>query len=232
MGIFIWYNPEIPLSIVNMLYRLDGSERTNFYSESEKDRIFPVGKELENLWKTIRDEGYVLYESLSDKSVNYLNNYNINIGKEDKNNWTTIPLRLFGSDSYDHKNICPTISDIIRKHPEIKSCLFSIMEPGKEIKPHYGPYDGLLRYQLALDIPSSGKCYLHVNNEKYYWIEGKSVMFDETNLHGAVNDTPYRRMVLLIDIERPYSFVPFQWLNKIIIWGMGSLSATKEAIKV
>jgi beta-hydroxylase len=109
------------------------------------------------------------------------------------------------------------------------------MDAGKEIMPHHGPYDGLLRYQLALDIPDQGnelgECYLHVGGERYYWTEGKGIMFDEANLHGAVNTTAKSRMVLLIDLERPYQWSPFRWLNKGIIWSMGALPATHAAIQ-
>ncbi|CAH6420822.1 Aspartyl/asparaginyl beta-hydroxylase [uncultured virus] len=322
--IWVWYNPESILIPLNLLYLIDSSPRTTFYTEEEKNSIFPTGKILEANWKEIRGDGYELYESLPNKNINYLDNYNINLGAETKRQWTTIPLRLFGHDFSKYMDKCPFISNIIRSHPEIKSCLFSIMEPGKIIQPHVGPYDGLLRYQLALDIPilksqscnptlsdskeyqscnptlsnskeyqvcnptlsdskeyqaynptlsdskeyqSSNRapretsflpvegtsfslqpdsnrdlqsqtctqdsieeeCYLHVGGERYYWTEGKGVLFDEANLHGAINTTNKRRMVLLIDIERPYNFWPYRILNTGIIYGMGLLPATKRA---
>lgn len=269
LTLWIWYHPEsvlIPLNIY--LSKTDFVPRTNFYSDEDRDKLFPVGRELEQLWKEIRDEGYSLYESLPDKNINYLNNYNINLGFENKQFWTTIPLRLFGNDAPENMDKCPITSKILQNHPEIKSCLFSVMDPGKIINPHVGPYDGLLRYQLALDIPRTpegvpytsfeevrlqaersptlnesnlttgsgtlndihpGECYLHVGGEKYYWTEGKGLMFDEANIHGAVNTTKNKRMVLLIDLERPYYFLHNRLLNKGILWGLGSLPATKRA---
>lgn len=233
LTIWIWYYPELLLAPLNILYNLDPSPRTNFYTREETEHIFPVSIELESIWKDIRREGYNLYESLPNKDINYLDNYHMNIGNETKRQWTTIPLRLFGRDSVHYMNECPIMSKLLIDHPEIKSCLFSIMEPGKIIEPHIGPYDGLLRYQLALDIPlkeiSSQECYLHVGGEQHEWIEGKGIMFDESNLHGAINTTSAKRMVLLIDLERPYSLLLYRILNKIIIWGMGSLPATKHA---
>lgn len=249
--IWIWYHPETLLTPLNFLYKSDSSYRTNFYTDEQRDIIFPVGLELEAVWQDIKREGYELYETLPNKQVNYLDNYHMNIGDETKTNWTTIPLRLFGTDSYNYINRCPILNNILKSHPEIKSCLFSIMEPGKIIKPHVGPYDGLIRYQLALDIPlisydsisSIGspnvmdsllveECYLHVGGERYEWIEGKGVLFDESNLHGAVNTTKEKRMVLLIDIERPYSLLLYRIINKAIIWGMGSLPATQQALLI
>lgn len=243
--IWIWYNPEYIFNPINFLYKMDTSPRTNFYTENEKNLIFPVGNILESKWREIKDEGYYLYELLPDKTINYLNNYNIDLGEENKKQWTTIPLRLFGRDYFDYINKCPVLGDILLAHREIKSCLFSIMQPGKIIKPHIGPYDGLIRYQLALDIPdidlkSSNislnfpdasipdpqfqHCYLYVDNEKYYWKEGEGILFDESNLHGAVNTTTKMRMVLLIDIERPYNYLFYRIINKIVVNCMGFLS--------
>lgn len=351
--VWIWYHPESMLIPLNLLYNIDPSSRTNFYSESEKYNIFPASAELELVWQDIRSECNFLYESNSN--INYLDNYNINIGNETKLHWTTIPLRLFGHDFPKFMEHCPITSSILHHHPEIKSCIFSIMDPGKIILPHVGPYDGLLRYQLALEIPDirhnlvstpnlrsknhemvpdysfneikssistceiqpnfvstpdllstrdilaplelelsdiphqpfllpitqnhdyndlfpisgdvnidspniryhdkfsdsnegldesiqsliidkdrigvknlpvgENECYLHVGGEKYEWTEGHGVLFDEANLHGAVNTTCHRRVVMLIDIERPYSLPPFRLLNKIVVWGMGVITA-------
>lgn len=244
--IWVWYHPEsftIPIS--SFLHTTDPSIRTNFYTEEECNQIFPGCKELENAWMQIRDEGYNLYNSLAQKDVNYLNNYHINIGQEDKKEWTTLPLRLFKQENLTYMEKCPITSKIIQDHPEILSCIFSVMKPGKIIQPHVGPHDGLLRYQLALDIPTTsldedggdqitqkdaGECYLHVGGEKYYWTNGKGILFDDAKLHGAVNRTSYHRMVLLIDLERPYQYLPHRLLNKAIIWGISSLPATKQAI--
>jgi beta-hydroxylase len=232
MTIWVWYHPEsftIPMS--SFLHTTDPTIRTNFYTDEECEHIFPGGKQLEAAWMQIRDEGYALYHSLEQKDVNYLNNYHINIGEEDKKEWTTLPLRLFKQENSTYMDKCPITSKILGEHPEILSCIFSVMEPGKIIQPHVGPHDGLLRYQLALDIPSNdGKCYLHVGGEKYYWTNGKGILFDDAKLHGAVNETAYRRMVLLIDLERPYQYLPHRLINKAVIWGISSLPATKQAI--
>lgn len=227
-SIWVWYHPESLLIPLNLLYRTDSSLRTNFYTDDERDRIFPVGKELEAHWYDIKNEGNCLYDLIPNKSINVLDNFHVNIGDENKKGWNTITLRLFGYDFYDYMDLCPTLKKILVDHPEIKTCLFSIVDPGKIIEPHVGPYDGILRYQLALDIPK-GECYLHVGGEKYYWKEGQGVLFDENNLHGVVNKTDKSRMVLFIDIERPYHFKLFKYFNKAMLYLMGSLPSSKQA---
>ena len=134
--IWTWYHPESLLIPLNLLYLTDPSPRTNFYTDSERNHIFPAGSELEDIWEDIRSEGYSLYESLPDKNINYLDQYNMNLGAETKRNWTTIPLRLFGRDSPDYMSRCPKLTSFLQSHPEIKCCLFSVMEPGKIIQPH------------------------------------------------------------------------------------------------
>lgn len=226
--VWTWYHPESFLIPLNLLYNTDSSSRTLFYSREELNTIFPAHTLLESQWEAIRDEGQLLYNYLPDKSVNYLNNYHMNLGSETKKQWTTIELRVFGKD-YDYYTAqCPILGEILANHPEIKSCMFSIMEPGKIIEPHVGPYDGLLRYQLPLDIPvvenSTQECYLYVGNEKHQWENGKGILFDEANLHGAVNTTSKNRMVLLIDVNRPYNLSIFRLLNNIMLFLMGLAS--------
>lgn len=232
LTIWAWYYPETALMPINYLERLDSSPRTKFYSLEDRDRIFPAGLELETAWTDIHREGAAIYASTPKQ--NYLDHYNLNLESGTTQNWTTIPLRLFGRDAPEHLDKCPIIAALLQNHPEIKSCLFSIMEPGKIIAPHSGPYDGLLRYQLALEIPhpvtsEGGECYLHVGDEHYEWTEGQGVLFDESQIHGAINTTSQRRIVLLIDIERPYEYTALKWLNKGVISIMGVIPATRQA---
>lgn len=293
MLIWAWWHADsftIPMSA--FLYTTSPGPRPNFYSQSQLEQIFPGSYALEAVWEQIRDEGYRLYQSLEQPEVNYLNNYNFSLGLEDKQHWTTLPLRLFKQENAKYMEQCPVTSEILNHHPEILSCIFSIMQPGKIIQPHIGPYDGILRYQLALDIPPSNQicsnnddhhstlsnecdptfstechisplpptliissndqpslpdsnpsnghptssqsipsneCYLTVGDETYYWINGHGILFDETKLHSAINTTPHPRMVLMVDIERPYRSPLHQLLNKAIIFGIGSLPATKRA---
>ena len=226
----IWYYPKLILNPINSIYRTDRSERKLFYTDAEKREIFPVSLDLENNWLSIRTEGQNLFISLENKNINYLNSYHIDIGDENKQDWTTIPLRLFTYDCPSYMSKCPKLTKILKSHPEIVSCLFSIMQPGKIIKPHRGPYDGLIRYQLALTIPKDQngdvdeRCHLYVGDKVYRWEEGNGVMFDESNIHGAVNNTDQLRMVLLIDLKRPYTSKFLGYLNSLFVPLMGIVS--------
>lgn len=227
------YYPQQLLRPVNYLLTKNLTNSAIF-SQADLLEIFPAHLELQQKWTTIRDEGQKLAQQVQ-ANTNYLNHYHLNLGQENKQNWTTIPLRLFQQDCSVHLQQCPVLAEILAQHLEIKSCLFSIMQPGKVIQPHHGPYAGLLRYQLALDIPATtevNNCFLYVDDQMHHWSNGQGVLFDERHLHGAVNLTEHRRMVLLIDVERPYDSKFLTWLNRLIIKSMGWLPATGRALQI
>jgi aspartyl/asparaginyl beta-hydroxylase (cupin superfamily) len=55
-----------------------------------------------------------------------------------------------------------------------------------------------------------------VNGEKFNWIEGKGLLFDDTYVHSVYNYTNEPRIILFVDIERPLMF-PFNQINKTLI---------------
>ena len=45
----------------------------------------------------------------------------------------------------------------LRQVPNLLGAFFSILDPGKSIPAHDGPYTGYLRYHLALKVPAQGR---------------------------------------------------------------------------
>ena len=210
---------------INKLLRLDSCSRNPIiYDYAE---IYPVSQVLESQWSSIKLEAKNLMSIV--RQDNYLRHFGLDLGDETLDDWNTYPLRLFSADNPRYMELCPVLSSILKSHPEIISCMFSLMKAGKTIEPHVGPYDGLIRYQLALDIPR-GECYLHVDNHIYYWTNGVGIVFDETFVHGAVNNTNADRLVLLIDLPRPYISSWAQTLNSLIIHFSSFLPSTKNAL--
>ena len=84
--------------------------------------------------------------------------------------------------------------------------------------PHEGPWSGVLRMHLGVDIPTDGKgCVLSVLGKEYRWKTGKVVIFDDTYEHFAINLTDNIRVVLFMDYLRPLP-LPLHWLNKFCIY--------------
>ena len=94
------------------------------------------------------------------------------------------------------------------------------MEPGKYLDPHHGPFKGIIRYHLGLLIPppESGECYISVDSLKYSWKEGEVILFDETYLHFVHNDTKYHRIILFLDVKRPFNTFLMNSINDFILW--------------
>ena len=68
--------------------------------------------------------------------------------------------------------------------------MFSILEPGKHLPPHRGPYNGVLRLHLGLIVPEPREQLgIRVENEVYRWREGEAVIFDDAYEHEAWNRT-------------------------------------------
>lgn len=61
-----------------------------------------------------------------------------------------------------------------------------------------------MRYHLGITIPEENgkKPYIVCGGEKYEWIEGKGVIFDDMFIHYVNNPTNKQRIVLYLDIKR------------------------------
>jgi beta-hydroxylase len=131
---------------------------------------------------------------------------------KDIGKWKVFILKWYGPIVEKSKNMCPITCKILEQCPDVHAAMFSILEPGKHIPPHKGPSTACLRYHLGIQIPKDkDNCYIMVNGEKFNWIEGDALVFDDTYKHEVYNNTNERRIVLFIDIERPLNYP----LNKI-----------------
>jgi len=94
----------------------------------------------------------------------------------------------------------------------MRLALFACLNPGKKINNHHDPFAFTLRYSLGLSTPNSDDSGLIVNGDDYKWADGKSILFDETYLHCAYNNSDKPRIILMTDIERPLKLVFLQKL--------------------
>lgn len=59
-------------------------------------------------------------------------------------------------------------------------------------------------------------CRIQVGNNTPYWEEGKSLFFDDSHIHQVWNDTADDRVILFMDIMRPFQF-PMSVINLFLI---------------
>lgn len=78
---------------------------------------------------------------------------------------------------------------------------FSLLRPGARIPPHTGMLNTRLICHLPLLVPPG--CGLGVGGETRAWTEGRTLIFDDSIVHEAWNDSAETRVILLFDIWRP-----------------------------
>jgi beta-hydroxylase len=97
----------------------------------------------------------------------------------------------------------------------VKAAMFAELPPGGKLNMHRDPFAGSLRYHLGLVTPNNDRCFIEVDGQRYSWRDGEGVIFDETFIHWAKNDSDVNRIILFCDIERP---MRFRWAQKINKW--------------
>jgi aspartyl/asparaginyl beta-hydroxylase (cupin superfamily) len=99
--------------------------------------------------------------------------------------------------------------------PGVFQALFSILDPGKSIPAHEGPYRGYLRYHLGLLVPEQDPPQIRIKDQLYTWREGEDMLWDDTWEHEVINHSKGRRVVLIVDIRRPMP-LPLTALNRFV----------------
>lgn len=177
---------------------------------------FPWVKTFEDHWQIIRQE--------LDKILEYRDNlpnfqdispdqYRITSDQR----WKTFFFYAYGVKAEQNCGLCPQTADLLASIPGLKTAFFSILLPQKQIPPHRGPYNGVLRYHLGLLVPqATNQCGIRVGKDIRHWQEGKSLVFDDSFEHEAWNCTDEVRVILFVDVVRPLKF-PVSLLNQLII---------------
>jgi aspartyl/asparaginyl beta-hydroxylase (cupin superfamily) len=109
---------------------------------------------------------------------------------------------------------CPQTTALLDRIPGLFEAFFSILEGGKSIPAHDGPYRGYLRYHLGLLVPEINPPSIRLKDEVYMWKEGESVLFDDSWNHEVYNKCEEDRVILIVDIRRPMP-LPFDAVNRI-----------------
>lgn len=117
--------------------------------------------------------------------------------------WNVFVLEVMGHKPERNRAACPRTCAALAQVPNMIQAFFSILEPGKSVPQHEGPYFGYLRYHLGLVIPKQNPPKLVVNAQDYVWKEGEAVLFDDSWPHAVVNNSAEPRAVLIVDIRRP-----------------------------
>jgi len=115
---------------------------------------------------------------------------------------------------------CPRTTALVRQVPGVFQAFFSILDPGKSIPAHCGPWLGYLRYHIGLRVPASNPPSIRVKDQIHTWEEGRSVVFDDSWEHEVYNKSDGIRVVLIVDFLRPMP-LPLHALNWTLVHTVG-----------
>lgn len=133
--------------------------------------------------------------------------------------WNVFMLKVFGYEPAQSRALCPETCRVLDGVPDLLEAFFSILEPGKSVPLHEGPYLGYLRYHLGLRVPQDDPPHIVVNGQPYTWKEGEAVLFDDSWPHEVVNRSRETRAVLIVDVLRPMPWWP-TLVNKLAMYGV------------
>jgi aspartyl/asparaginyl beta-hydroxylase (cupin superfamily) len=130
--------------------------------------------------------------------------------------WNVFMLEIMGNRPTQNRAYCPETCRALAQVPNMIQAFFSILDPGKSVPEHEGPYLGYLRYHLGVRVPAQNPPKLIVNKQGYVWREGEAVLFDDSWPHSVVNHSDEIRAVLIVDVRRPLPLAP-DLVNRLLI---------------
>lgn len=167
---------------------------------------------LRNNWQKIREEGLKLMEGELISSSSKRDDAGFN--SFFKRGWKRFYLKWYNKAHPSALELCPFTVDLLQDIPSVKAAMFALLPPNSKLGLHRDPYAGSLRYHLGLFTPNSDDCFIVVDGNKYSWRDGEDVLFDETFVHEAYNNTDENRLILFCDVTRPMYTIIGRFLNK------------------
>jgi aspartate beta-hydroxylase/beta-hydroxylase len=137
------------------------------------------------------------------------------ISANTEHDWKVFMLYAMGEKPEANRAKCPQTCAVLDQIPDLFQAFFSILDPGKHVPAHCGPYRGYLRYHLGLLVPDRDQPSIRIRDQVYTWKEGESVLFDDSWDHEVHNRSDQIRVVLIVDVLRPMPR-PFHQINQTV----------------
>jgi beta-hydroxylase len=187
---------------------------------------FPELDLLRSEWRTIRDEAVALQASGAITKPRAHNDLAFNSFY--KRDWQRFYLKWYCDYLPSARRLCPQTVALLERVPSVHAAMFAVLAPHSHLVRHRDPFAGSVRYHLGLVTPNSERCRIFVDGNPYVWHDGEDVVFDETFVHRAENQTDMHRIILFCDVERPLRSRAATALNRFAIRHVMCLTATSN----
>ncbi len=191
-----------------------------------KPEDFPQLGLLTAQWEAIREEGLRL---LGEGMVRSSTGHNdLGFHSFFRNGWKRFYLKWYDEPLPSARELCPRTVELLERVPSVHGAMFALLPPGGVLGRHRDPWAGSLRYHLGLRTSNSSACWIEVDGERKSWRDGEAMMFDETYVHEARNDSDVNRLILFCDVERPLRGSIATALNRFVIHHILKATATQN----
>jgi aspartate beta-hydroxylase len=143
--------------------------------------------------------------------------------------WSSFHFLRHGKQIEENCRRCPRTLAALEELPLHRvpdhgpEAMFSVLQPRTRIPPHTGVVNGRLTVHLPLVVPKDcGR--LRAGGESRAWQEGKCLIFDDSFVHEAWNDSDEVRAVLIFDLWNPYLQEPEREAMSAAIAAIGNVS--------
>lgn len=182
--------------------------------------LYPSLKELSAVHAP--ENFYSIQEELSQ--ADWFNWPEKNLWNQPGDDWKVCALYGFGR--WHPKNVdkFPKTVELLKQIPGLRTAIFSRLGPNTRLQPHHGwasLANEVLRSHMGIVVPKDGRSGVEVEGEFKQVKHGDWFTFDDSKEHIGVNETKEDRIVLLIDINRPW------WVR----WGRSTVGNTQELNK-
>ena len=188
---------------------------------------FPHLAPLRDEWETIRAEALALYEGAQLRAADGHNDIAFNTFF--KRGWKRFYLKWYGDMLPSAETLCPRTVALVESIPEVNAALFAMLPAGGKLGKHRDPFAGSLRYHLGLvDAQRRQVPDLHRRRRPTSWRDGEDVVFDETYIHRAVNESDQDRLILFCDVARPLHTRLVSAINAFVTRHIVKITATRN----
>jgi len=171
---------------------------------------FPELSSIAENWTTISKEAQALVDNgFFDKTTTEGEGsyYDIGFRTFYKYGWSKFYLSWYGYTHASAQKHCPQTVEIISKVKGLNGAIFSFLPPGSQLTRHLDPAARSLRYHLGLSTPNNDACFINIDGQVHSWRDGEALLFDETYIHFAKNNSDKSRLILMCEVERPMNII-------------------------
>jgi aspartate beta-hydroxylase len=220
---------------MSIAYRLVRSTITGVYNRFistppvlNTQHYFPEAHRFTSQWQVLREEAMQLIDNIeSVPRFHELMPEQYQLSSHGNKEWRMFIVRAYGLDISENMSRVPALANLVRSEPSIKSASISFLAPGKQVPTHTGPFRGITRFYMGLQVPlaQDGEpgVTLTIANQNFRLGNGDALLWDDTYPHSVANNTDQWRIALLLDIYRADMPGPLRAFTNSII-GLARLS--------